>query len=234
MRWYEGPLAGVDLETTSANPMTARIVTASVLHRIPDAGQVFAGGTSWIVSVEEDISPEAAAIHGFTTERARAEGRPLLAVLPEMVDELRAGWARGPMIDFNASFDLTILLLELERAGLPTTHIGPVVDPLVIDRQVDRYRRGGRKLSDVAAHYGVQVEQAHDAGADALTAMRVAWQLGKRFPKVGLMSPLDLHAAQVGWAREQRESLEAHFTTIGKPQKVDRGWPVQDAYHAGR
>jgi len=233
-RWYEGPLAGFDLETTGPDPMTARIVSAAVRNFRGDgnAGNILA--RDWIVAVEEDIPQAAIDVHHITTERARAEGRPLAEVLPEIVAALTAAWGRGPVVAYNASFDLTILALELERAGLPRLEMGPVVDPMVLDRHVDKWRRGSRKLSDVAAHYGIAVEQAHDAGADALTAMRVAWQIGKRHPEIGGMHLAELQGMQIQWAHNQRASLEEYFTKIGKPQKVDRGWPLTDAYTSGR
>ena len=235
-RWYEGPLAGFDLETTGPDPHTARIVQAAVRNFRGDGqtGNILA--RDWMVAVEEDIPAAAQAVHGITTERARAEGRPLVAVLPEIVDALRAAWERGgPVVAYNASFDLTILCLECERAGLPRPELGPVVDPMVLDRHVDRYRRGSRKLVDVAAHYRIAVEKAHDAGADALTAMRVAWQIGKRFSEVGALALPDLHRLQVGWAREQREDLQAYLRRTKDPAAVvDPGWPLTEAYTSGR
>ena len=60
-----------DLETTSANPREARVVT-SALVRI-DGSAVDAKETLADPGVE--IPEEAAKVHGITTEKARAEGR---------------------------------------------------------------------------------------------------------------------------------------------------------------
>jgi hypothetical protein len=35
-----------------------------------------------------------------------------------------------------------------------------------------------------------------------------------------------LHAAQIRWAAEQAESLEAYFRSQGKDEHVEREWPV--------
>jgi DNA polymerase-3 subunit epsilon len=35
-----------------------------------------------------------------------------------------------------------------------------------------------------------------------------------------------LHAAQIRWAAEQAESLEAYFRSQGKDEHVERAWPV--------
>ena len=95
-----------DLETTSANPGEARIVT-SALVRID-------GPT--VTSSEEladpgvEIPEEAAAVHGITTEKARAEGRPHDEVLDETVAAIRKGWEDGlTLVVFNAPYDLTVL-----------------------------------------------------------------------------------------------------------------------------
>jgi DNA polymerase-3 subunit epsilon len=42
-----------------------------------------------------------------------------------------------------------------------------VVDPLVIDKWLDRYRKGSRKLEAICAHYGAVLDEAHDADFDA-------------------------------------------------------------------
>ena len=91
-------------------------------------------------------SPEAAAaVHGVTTERARAEGRPVTEVLAEVSEHLVEAMAAGtPVVAFNASYDLTLMEAELARHGLPTMRsrlgreLGPIADPLVLDRAVDR------------------------------------------------------------------------------------------------
>lgn len=230
-RWYEGPLAGFDLETTGPEPMTARIVQWAVVITADGGTQRHDG----LVAVEEDIPAPAVEVHGITTARARAEGAPLADALRFMCAHLAGAWGNGaPVVAYNASFDLTILLLECERAGLPRPELGPVVDPMVLDRHVDKWRKGSRRLSDVAAHYGVTVEQAHDAGADALTAMRVAWQIGKRFSEVGGLALADLHRLQIGWAREQRQSLQEYLRRTNPAAVVDPGWPLTEAYTSGR
>ena len=55
----------------------------------------------------------------------------------------------------------------------------PVIDPLVIDKAVDRYRKGKRTLEAAAAFYGVPLDDAHDAGADAIAAGRVAQAIAR-------------------------------------------------------
>ena len=64
-------------------------------------------------------------------------------------------------------------------AGIPA----PVLDALVIDRHVDRYRRGRRTLVDLCALYGVEIANAHDAAADAEAAMQVLLAVVPALPR---------------------------------------------------
>ncbi len=96
-------LVGFDLETTSADPRTARIVTAAV---VPAGGQAL----TWLADPGVPIPAEAAAIHGITTQRARAEGAPARDVAWEVRWALERLWAEGGVVvAYNASYDLTLL-----------------------------------------------------------------------------------------------------------------------------
>src|SRR5690606_34711454 len=71
--WWEGVLPVFDVETTGSDPREARIVSAALLLCLPD-GRVQPGGVDVIVNPGVPIPDEATAVHGITTERARAEG----------------------------------------------------------------------------------------------------------------------------------------------------------------
>ena len=159
-RWWEGPLVGFDLETTGPDPDTARIVTACIV----EGNDVH----EWLVDPGVEIPAGATAVHGVTTEQARAEGVPADAAVLLILQTLRMYQDAGhPLVAFNASFDFTVLDREARRHGLDPLQPAPVVDPFVLDKQLDRYRKGSRKLVDVAAHYGVNLVDAHTADADA-------------------------------------------------------------------
>ncbi|MGH3991530.1 MAG: exonuclease domain-containing protein, partial [Pseudonocardiaceae bacterium] len=143
MTWAQGPLCGLDLETTDTDPAVARIVTASVVCVHPGREPVVA---SWLVAVDDPIPAESTLVHGVTTGHAREHGRPLADVAREVTGALVAMWGAGaPVVVHNAPYDLTVLGCERRRLGLPpvpiTPETAPVVDPLVCDRAVDRYRR---------------------------------------------------------------------------------------------
>ncbi len=105
--------------------------------------------------------------------------------------------------------------------------IEPVIDPLVIDKAVDRFRKGKRNLESQCAHYGVRIEGAHDAGVDAVAALEVAKALAERYPEVGESSPLELHRRQVEWKEAADRDFAEYRARRGEPYEPESGWPVR-------
>ncbi|MFW8746044.1 DNA polymerase III subunit epsilon, partial [Mesorhizobium japonicum] len=97
-------------------------------------------------------------MHGITTERVRAEGRGAEVGIAEIAQTLRVLFAQGvPLVVYNAPYDLTLLDRECRRHELPPLEPpSPVIDPLVIDKAVDRYRKGKRPLEVAAEVSGVE------------------------------------------------------------------------------
>ena len=215
-----------DLETTGVDTATARIVTAHV-GVIDDFGGVVERH-EWIVDPGTPIPEGATAVHGISTERARRFGRPPAEVVPEIVAALRSVVARGfPVVIYNAPYDLTLLAAETARAGVaPLPRSAAIVDPLVIDRALDRYRRGKRTLTAAAEHYGVELTDAHEAGADAIAAGRVAQAIARRFGPELAMSAQQLHEAQVGWCADQTDRFQTYMRQHRDPDFTASGaWP---------
>ncbi|WP_166317300.1 exonuclease domain-containing protein [Microbacterium excoecariae] len=219
-----------DLETTGVDVGQDRIVTACVAV-LDVAGEVLFS-RAWVADPGIEIPAGAAAVHGFTTARARAEGRPAREVVAEIAHALGTLLSAGiPVVAYNAAFDFSVLRHELARHELaPLDGPSPVIDPLVIDKQHDRFRRGKRTLDAVAAHYGVPLTDAHEASADAIAAGRVALAQAERFRSELPADVAALHAAQVGWSADQAASLEEYFLRIGRLQPgetIDGAWPVR-------
>lgn len=226
MTWYEKPMLSFDLETDGPDPQHARIISASVGIASPTGWQP----VHYLCQPERPIPEEATAVHGITTAHAEQHGQPRNVLIPQIRDALHNAWAQGfPVIVFNAVYDLTLLDRELARINAGGFDIkGPVIDPLVLDKHVDKWRRGSRKLVDVAAHYGITLDEAHDANADSLAAARVAWTLGAKFPTIGTLDLLDLHELQVVAFKEQRESFAAYRRQQGQPlDDESTDWPIK-------
>ncbi|GGX51637.1 3'-5' exonuclease [Streptomyces fructofermentans] len=234
MGWHGELLIGFDLETTGTDPREARIVTAAVIEvRGPEP----AGRREWLADPGVEIPADAVAVHGISNERAAAEGRPADEVADAIASVLVSYWQAGvPVVAYNAAFDLTLLSAELLRHGLPSlrerlggTDPGPVIDPYTIDRSVDRYRRGKRNLEAVCAEYGVPLESAHDASADALAAARLAHAIAVRHPKVAALGPAELHRRQIEWYAEWAADFQNFLRRKGDATAVvDGTWPVRD------
>ncbi|SJM53038.1 3'-5' exonuclease [Gulosibacter sp. 10] len=227
MTWTDR-IAVFDTETTGVDPAQARLVTAFV--GLLDAEGELERGSDWLADPGVEIPERAAAVHGITTEIARAEGAPIAEVLQKIADSLAWIARHGiALVIYNAPYDLTLFEAECRRHGVEPPQLGPqVVDPLVIDRAVDKYRRGKRTLTDTAAVYEVELMDAHDAASDSLAAGRVALALARRYPEQ-VAIPLDaLHEQQVRWAREQAEDFQAYMRRTKDPEFVAEGdWPVR-------
>ncbi|MYX14453.1 3'-5' exonuclease [Streptomyces sp. SID8374] len=225
MAWHLGRLAGFDLETTGPDPLTARIITACIVQL---GGQQPTVAANWLTDVDgEEIPAGAAAVHGISTEKAHADGIPLKEAAGEILAGLTQVILAGvPIVAMNARFDLSLLDREAERFGLDPLPAGPVVDPFVIDKQVDRYRSGKRTLTALCEHYDVRLDAAHSADADAVAACRVAWRQATRYPQLAAMTLDELHTAQVGWAAEQAASLQEHFRKTRPDAVVEGAWPL--------
>ena len=219
-----------DLETTGVDVAQDRIVTAHV--GLLDGSGGVRRSRGWLADPGVDIPEGAAAIHGVTTARARAEGRPAHEVVAEVVAALRSIFEAGiPVVAYNAPFDFSLLKHEAIRHGVaPILEPAPVIDPLVMDKAYDRYRPGKRTLAVVAAHYAVPLDGAHDASADAIAAGRVAQALAERFATRLPPTATELHTRQIAWARAQAASLTDYFVQIGRldpGDRLDGGWPIR-------
>lgn len=217
-----------DLETTGVDVTTDRIVTAHV--GVLGAGGVVIRARDWLADPGIAIPAAATAVHGVTTARARTDGRPAHEVVAEVVAALRGLFDAGIAVAaYNAPYDFSLLKHEAMRHGVtPIDDPSPVIDPLVIDKAFDRYRRGKRTLEVVAAHYDVALDGAHEASADAIAAGRVAQVLAARYPVPNTVN--ELHTRQIGWARAQAESLSEYFVKIGRLEPedhVDGSWPIR-------
>ncbi|BAJ76583.1 DNA polymerase III, epsilon subunit [Microbacterium testaceum StLB037] len=220
-----------DLETTGVDVVNDRIVTAHV--GVLDADGHVIDARDWLADPGVDIPDGAAAIHGITSERARADGAPAPRVVAEVVEALSALFAAGiPVVAYNAPFDFSMLKHEAVRHGVaPIEAPSPVIDPLVVDKTYDRYRRGKRTLSVVAEHYAVPLESAHEACADAVAAGRLALALADRFAPWLPATLEELHTRQISWARAQAASLTEYFVKIGRldatAPPLDGAWPIR-------
>jgi DNA polymerase-3 subunit epsilon len=223
-------LVGFDTETTGVAADRDRVVTAALVRRRPDGSEET---WTWLIDPGVEIPARAAAIHGITTERARAEGRRPAEALEEVASALAACLgAQVPVLAFNATYDLRILEAELARHGLARLvdrlggPLAPVIDPLVIDRGLAPYRPGKRKLIDLIAVYGLPgSDNLHDALEDVRQAIGVFDAIEQRYPEIGALDAASLHQWQVPRHRAWAESFNKWLIGRGRTPDADPIWP---------
>lgn len=237
MRYLDSRRAAWDTETTSKNPTEARIVTAALIGRgggRPDSVQ------TWLINPGVPIPPETTEIHGIDDQIAQEHGRDPKEALEEIADTLARAIQYGmPLVAYNTAYDWTVLHCELVRHGLPTMADrldGPpytLVDPLVLDKQADKYRKGSRKLQAVADHYGVRLESWHNAEADALAALEIADALHELHPQLLTYEPQRLYLAQQAWREEQQRGLQEYLRKTDPKAYCAPEWPLVSARREG-
>ncbi|MGP8159717.1 MAG: exonuclease domain-containing protein [Candidatus Dormibacteria bacterium] len=226
--WAAGPLVAFDTETTGLDVETDRIVTAFV-------GDGSAGDLHWLVDPGVAMPAKATAIHGITTHEARARGLPAAEAIDEITDALARALAAGiSVVTYNAVYDFTLLDRECRRHGLRLLEdrvgrpVGPLVDPLVLDRHLDPYRTGSRRLPDVCRAYGVRMLGAHDAQGDALTVLALARSMARRYSGAARLTAPTLHQLQVVAAHKRAAGFAAYLRRQGASDRdVEWSWPVR-------
>lgn len=191
MTWHTGPLLAFDLETTGISTETDRIVSAAAIAL--GGGQDTKPHT-WLSDVDGHEIPEAAtAVHGISTEQARAHGIPAKEVVEDLVYALGKAATEGtPIVGHNVVYDLTLLDREARRhlgCGLDEAFdLGKlrVIDTIILDRYAAPFRKrvsekqGPYQMKTSAQTYGLPWDDdaAHGAEYDAIMSARVAYRIG--------------------------------------------------------
>lgn len=232
--WQDRVFAGFDLETTGVDPQNDRIVTASIVYINPD-GTRNRPDRNWLVNPGIAIPEQASDVHGISTEKAIRDGMASAQAVSEIRAEVLALLLAGtPLVVFNASYDLTMLSAESVRHGAEPLAAEPgfqnaiVLDPLVIDRAVDRFRRGKRTLVAMSEHYGVTLEDAHSSDADSVASCLIARKLVAGSPQLSSMSVGEAMKIQSKWKSDWAAGFQKWLRNKGNADAVISGqWPIE-------
>lgn len=155
-----------DLETTSADPNTARVVQM--------AWQRGNLSGSFVCNPMEHISEGASAVHGYT-DASVASYKPLREHACGIYTVMHGAFWLG----YNAvRFDIPIIKREFTCAEIAVPECLGAIDPYKIFTHFHGSPRvrGARTLKAAHLHYcGCDFDGAHDASADIAATMRV-WQ----------------------------------------------------------
>lgn len=236
MSWLYDGVVGFDTETTGVDVDHDRIVSAALVHRVGAGRAAVTTVRTWLLDPGVEIPAGATGIHGISTEHVRRHGHPAAAALDEIAEALVAAQRRGePVVAYNASFDLTLLDVELRRHGLPTVpdrlgrDVAPVLDPFVLDRTLDPYRPGPRRLGDLCARYGVTVNAAlHSADIDVLATLDVLARMASLFPGLQEHTAAELHERQAAEHRAWADVFNAERLARGATgTAAEPHWPAR-------
>ena len=182
MSWHQETLYGADSESTGVDVFTDRIVTFTIV-KVVDGQQ--ADQREYLIDPGIEIPEAATNVHGITTAHAREHGVHPIEALPEIADTIASILrARLPLVLFNASYDLSLLEVELQRHDLEplTSRVEPdhwhtVVDPFVLGKGLEHtlrkhFRKGVKfTLPALCERYNVPFTESHQATADATGAL---------------------------------------------------------------
>ena len=238
MRFEDAPktICVWDVESTGTSIENDRIITCyAMIQSIK--GEILRE-QHWVIDPGVEIPKGASDVHGMSTEWVREHGRKdAERAIREIAGFLDEAQMRGcPIVGYNSSFDLGILDRELVRHGAVGLGTGlsmatEFFDPIIYDRAMDKYRKGGRKLIDVARHYGIPIDDSrlHQAEYDVIVTAKLAWILLRKSPhKLDKMQEL-----QVQWKKEWADGLTSYFAKTnkteddGSPIKVDGSFPYK-------
>lgn len=213
-----------DTETTGVDVENDRIVTAFV-GLVSKDGELLTS-KEFLINPGVPIPETATAVHGITNENAQEKGLEAsfgVYKICQAVDIwLREGY---PLVAYNAAFDLSLLKYEAIRHGLSPLNPKPVIDPFVLDKALDTYRKGKRTLSAVYEYwFGETFEGAHDAAADAIAAGRLAYLFLDALDSYSLD---EIHEKQIAHAEKQAIGLQAHLRKKDPSAIVDTRWPTR-------
>lgn len=234
--WHQKRMVAFDTETTGLDVEEDRIVSACVAVITPQDPPPWKIDTrQHLIDPGVDIPEEATKVHGITNAWIKEHGVPPPEALDLIAADLALSCVAGvPVVGMNLAYDLTMLDRECRRHAIPTLaerldgRVSPIIDVLVLDKQVEPRRKGSRNLKALCDHYGVTLTGAHDSTVDALAAARVAWRIAEKYPWLAGMPVGVLHASQVKWRMEQQESFAVWLRKQGRDASdVDGHWPVR-------
>jgi DNA polymerase III subunit epsilon len=147
----------LDTETTGLDPLDGHrmveIGCVELVNRIP-SGQTFHA----YFNPERNVPAEAFAVHGLSEEFLKDK-----YFFAEAAADLVAFLGDAPLVAHNASFDLSFLNAELERAGQRLIARERMVDTLLIARR--KHPGGSNRLDDLCVRYGVDNSRRTKHGA---------------------------------------------------------------------
>jgi DNA polymerase III subunit epsilon len=226
-------VASIDIESTGLDTAKDRIIQLGIVKqtRLKEGASFHPGALhhakhDFRFNPMVPISKENAQIHGFTDESVKMH--PQFAAMAENVVAVLSD--AQVLVGYNLkTFDIPILIEELERAGLGGKF--PPKDVIVLDAQIIYKQKEPRDLTAAVKKFcGREHKYAHSALADAEASLDVLQGQLVAYPDLATMTAKELSdwagmGKLVDWAGclERREDGEIVYTL-----KKVRGVRVKD------
>lgn len=192
--WRSREIVFFDVETTGLD-WRASVVTevGFVRGKLDDDGGVeILDRLQSLVQVPSELlaqAEETSKITGITLEMLNDAPAPVVAIM-RIQEFLRRAPDDALVASFNTAFDVPFLgsmFLRCARA-LPALLLNEkVLDPLIWSRKIDKFVKGGHKLTTVAMRKGLidenDLEHAHRADFDAELGLRVLAHFANLVPQ---------------------------------------------------
>lgn len=192
-RFFDLPIAVLDVETTGLDPRVDRIIEIAIIEM---KGGVVVDKFATLVNPDQDVPDEVQKLTGI--EPSQLADAPRFA---EIAEEVRKRLEGRIFVAYNLAFDRAFVNEELSRVALdlPSKRY---LDPLVFVRELHK-SDGSKRLSAVAERLGIALTSAHRAADDAEAAGHILYTLLSRLPeRLG-----DLVLLQQQWEIQQKNEM---------------------------
>jgi ATP-dependent DNA helicase DinG len=196
--WQNLPFLCVDTETTGLDRSLHRVIeVAWVMFE----NQIETSSNARLCGIEEALPSEIIKLTGIDDNMLQDQP-PFEAHADELLEAMSKAQF---VVAYNANFDKLFIEAEMKRVGKTLPDL-PWIDPCTFIREIDRYQKG-KKLSDAAARWGVELNGAHRAMADARATGLL---LCKLVPHLKAAALPELVKMQETWRIEQDRNFKAY------------------------
>ena len=199
MGWWEQPFLVVDTETTGLHPQKDKII--EIAWVFCEGGHAISQG-SHLINFQQALSQEVQKLTGINDN--------MLLYAPnwtQIMPEITALFEKSDFIvAYNADFDRRFIEHAFEREATELIK-KPWVDPYVFIKDIDKYKKG-KKLTDSARRWGIPLNGAHRALADAAATAAL---LLKMQGKIGIHALESLLTTQATLKEEQERDFQAYL-----------------------
>jgi len=165
---------GFDLETTGFDPRSERVVEFALVGSDVDGRHM---NIQSLVNPGRRIPQNATAVHGITDSDVRGSG-----LFESHFRDLSEAISDSVIVGHNVlDFDWRFLEMECLRAGVEVPVPRAILDTLVISRRL--MVPGRHRLGDLCQRFGIPLDGAHRAGADASATLLLLWKIMKSYPE---------------------------------------------------